>query len=100
MTDLLKLKMKKSRGGLEMNNKELVNEIIGFCVTYRLFEKSEELTAIKEAIEHQLVDVVFVEGLINRLILKAKDRKDIDFEKLKTLLLELERIRLELEYNI
>ena len=82
-----------------MERKILTSEIIEFCINNELFQQSEELRALKGSIEHQLVDAVFVEGLINRLIVKTKNRKGIDVEKLKQLLLELERIRLELEYN-
>jgi hypothetical protein len=82
-----------------MKRTVLVNEIVGFCFEYGIFNKSEEIKNIKLSIFHQLEDVVFVEQFINLLIIKTKNRHDIDFEKLKMLLLELERIRLELEYK-
>jgi len=46
-----------------------------------------------------LKDVSFIESLINTIIVKTKKSKDIDVEKLKELLLELEKIRLDLEYR-
>jgi len=93
------MKLKMSQEGLEMKRGILATEIINFCINYRIFNNSEALMEVKDSISHQLEDAVFVEEFINLLILKTKNRQDIDLEKLKNLLLELERIRLELEYK-
>jgi len=81
-----------------MERKELINEIINFYIKYGIIEK----TGIEEAkliTDKELSNAVFVETLINAIILKTRHCKNTDIEKIKALLLELERIRLELEYN-
>ena len=82
-----------------MERKTLVNEIVDFALEYGIFNISGAISEIKTKIEHQLVDYEFVEGLINMIIVKTKDHKDIDTGRLIKLLIELEKIRLELEYN-
>jgi len=47
----------------------------------------------------QFIDPAFVEGLINMMIVRSKMSKDIDVDKLMELLLELDKLRLELEYK-
>ena len=82
-----------------MERKVLVDEIADFCVCYGLFKKSDSINAIKERIERGLEDSDFLESLINTIMLKTKKRKNIDIERLKGLLLELEKVRLEQEYK-
>jgi len=81
-----------------MERKRLANELIEFCLEYKIFNISGGATEIKQRIEEQFIDVVFVEGLIN-LIIKSKKPKDIDKDKLVELLSELDRLRNELEYK-
>ena len=64
---------------------------------YRLFDKSVHANEIQSRIENGLTESPFIESLINTIIVKTKKRKNIDTGKLKTLFLELEKIRLELE---
>jgi len=78
----------------------LANELTDFCIEYKIFNISCGAKEIKQRIEEQFTDVVFVEGLINLIIVKSKDHQDIDTGKLIELLSELERLRLELEYKL
>jgi len=82
-----------------MERKELINEITGFCLEYRLFRRTADIEKIKNRIEEQLEDSEFIESLINTIILKTKRQKNKDTDRLKELLIELEKIRLEIEYK-
>gem|GEM_PF-1071999 len=95
----MKLKMEMPRGALEIKRTKLTAEIIGFCTDYKILAESERLKEVKESIEHQLEDAVFVEELINWFIVKTKSRQDIDIDRLIDLIIELEKIRLNLEYK-
>jgi len=77
----------------------LINEIANFCFNHGIFDKPIRVSKIKKNIIDQLDDAEFIESLINTLIVKTRNRKDIDIKKLKELLLEVEKIRLELEYK-
>ena len=83
-----------------MERKKLVNDLTDFCLEYRIFNISCGAKEIKQRIEEQFDDVIFVEGLINLIIVKAKNHEGIDTGKLVELLSELERVRLELEYKV
>ena len=74
----------------------LISEIISFCFDYGVMIDEEE---VKSKIDSQLEDVDFLETLINTIIIKAKQSPNVDLDKVKELLLELEIIRLELEYK-
>ena len=82
-----------------MERIELINEIIEFCLKYRLFNRAIRTDEIKRNIGSRLDDCIFVENLINTIVLKTRKRKNTDVHKIKNLLLELEKIRLDLEYN-
>ena len=82
-----------------MERKILASEIVDFCLEYGVFNISTDIGEIKTRIEEQFVDFEFVEGLINMIIVNTKNKNDIDTGKLIELLIELEKIRLELEYN-
>ena len=82
-----------------MERKYLVNEIADFCIDYKLFKTKLGTNEVKRKIEEQLEDSEFIESLINTVILKTKKCKNVEIERLKILLLELEKIRLELEYK-
>jgi len=85
---------------LEMERKALAKEIVDFCVEYGIFNiSSTEIKEITRRIRYQLDDYEFVENLINMIIVRTKVIDDIDTVKLKKLLIELEKTRLELEYN-
>ena len=82
-----------------MERKILLNEIAAFCFKYQLLDKSISVNEIKDRIEKQLSDSTFIESLINTIIVRAKNDKTLNIERLKSLLLELERLRLEMEYT-
>ena len=79
--------------------RELASAVIDFCLEYGIFNPSCEISELKRRVEEQFCDCVFVEGLINRIIVKTKNRDDIDVGKLVALLVGLEKIRLTLEYR-
>jgi len=61
-----------------MEQKKLVrlaNELTDFCIEYRIFNTTCGTREIKQRIEEQFDDVVFVEGLINRITVKVQNRK-------------------------
>ena len=82
-----------------MKRKELINAITDFCLEYKLFDRSVKVDVLINKISEQLKDIEFVESLINTIIIKTRKRRNIDTNKIKNLLLELEKIRLELEYK-
>ena len=96
---LFKFNSRKKIGDLEMERKKLINEIADFGIEYGIFNKSLERKEIKDGIELILSDCPGVEDIINRIIVKANSCQELDIVRLKTLLLELEKIRLELEYR-
>ena len=82
-----------------MERKKLASDVTDFAIEYGIFNTSCDAKEIKKRIEEQFEDCAFVEGLINMIIVKAKDHIDIDTGKLIKLLTELEILRLELEYK-
>ena len=82
-----------------MKRKFLVNEIVYFCFDFGLFKSPFKIIQIKNNIEKQLDDVVFIENLINTIFVKAKERKILREKRTMDLLIELEVIRLKLEDN-
>jgi len=82
-----------------MERKKLIDEIIRFCFDYRIINKPIDIDEVKENIEQQLKESDFVETLINAIILNTTHHKRTNIKKIKELLLALEDIRLELEYQ-
>ena len=82
-----------------MERKRLAQELTDFCIAYRILGIPCGARELEERIERQLDDVVFVETLINQIIVKAKNNWGINKDKLVEVLSELERVRLELEYK-
>ena len=82
-----------------IERRRLASELTDFCLAYKIFNISCGVKEIKQRIEEQFDDVVFVEGLINMIIVKAKNQENIDTGQLIELLSALERLRLELEYK-
>ena len=82
-----------------MDRKELAKEIADFCIKYRLLGKPKNIILAKDRIEKELENICFVESLIHMIILKTQYIKDVDTKRLKNLLMELEMVRLDLEYD-
>jgi len=80
-----------------MKRKELINEIVCFCFDFGLFKSPFKIRQIKNNIEKQMDDVVFIENLINTIFVKAKEQKILKEKRTTDLLIELEMIRLRLE---
>ena len=82
-----------------MERKRLAHELTNFCLAYRILDIPCGAREAERRIEEQLDDAVFVETLINQIIVKAENHRGIDRGKLIELLSEIERVRLELEYR-
>lgn len=82
-----------------MKRKILINEIVKFNLKYRLFNDGVKADELKSIIEIWLEEIEHVESLINLIIVKTSQVKNIDKEKLKIIRLELEKIRIGLEYK-
>ena len=80
-----------------MDKNVLSNEIAHFCCYFNLLENPVDNKQIKENIKKQLDDVVFVENLYNTIFKKAKQYKILKRARIKALLIELEKIRIDLE---
>ena len=81
-----------------MEKEELINEIASFCYDYRLFKREIKVDELKNIIKFQLEDFEFIENLINTIIVKT-NKYNIDVKKAIRIILELDKIRLELEYR-
>lgn len=82
-----------------MERYDLINEIACFGYNYGLFNKGLSGREIKIGIGYILDEVEYIEDLINTIIITANRSSNVDYEKVKLILLELERIRLDLEYD-
>ena len=74
----------------------LIDEIASFCLDYGvLIDQSE----IRNKIEAGPERAELIESLINTIFIKTKNGRIKDIEKVKELLVELEKIRLDLEFK-
>ena len=82
-----------------MRNEKIIEEIVELCFYFGIFEKSDDKKQIKKDIEglELLKDVAFIERLYNIIFIKAKEHNALQNDRVKNLLIELEKIRLELE---
>lgn len=78
-----------------MKRDNLIDEIMEMCFDYETLDKN----VIKKEIDSKLSEVDFVENLIGTIHKKAKYSKNIDIVKVKKILLELDKIRWELEFE-
>ncbi|MCL2843541.1 MAG: hypothetical protein FWE28_08805 [Oscillospiraceae bacterium] len=74
----------------------LVREIVSFCLDYGVLIKKKE---IERKIEQGLESAELIEDLYNTIFRKAKSGRIKDIERVKELLIELEKIRLDLEFK-
>jgi len=83
-----------------MERKILVNRIVGFYFETGVLDEAElKKDEIKIVVDDCLNKVEHIETIITTIIRRARTYKKLDVEKLKEMLLELERLRLELEYK-
>jgi len=82
-----------------MTRDKLINDIVQFCYEYDVIDKGISEDEIKSIVYHKLDEPDFIEDIINTIIKNTRTRNDIDVGKIIALLIELEKIRLELEYK-
>ena len=82
---------------MTIERKELINEIYDICFKLEIFINSANERRTKENIGILLEEVELVESLYNAIFVKAKKRKILYKKRITSLLVELEKIRLELE---
>jgi len=82
-----------------MERNILVNKIVRFCFDCEVLDETSNQCETETIVDQRLDDVEFIENLINTVIVTSRGRKNLDVEQLKELLIELEKIRLELEYK-
>jgi hypothetical protein len=80
-----------------MERKDIIKEIVDYCNKY--FLKTRKLTR-GEILDISVLidDKKFIEGIINKIYCRTVNNPNIDKKRTVKLLLELEKIRLELEY--
>ena len=83
----------------KMEQKLLVGKIIKFCFDYEAVNETVTESELRNLLETRLEAADFIETLINTIIIKTKTCASIDIELVKVLLLELEKIRLDIEYK-
>ena len=83
-----------------MERNILVGKIVNFCFTYNVLDDASiEVSELTRIIDKGLDEAYFLESLINTIIVRTKRHKGVDIKLVKELLIELEKIRLELEYK-
>ena len=82
-----------------MDRKTLAKKLVKFCFKYKIFVKTCNSNEMIDLFYNRLTEEEFVENLIITIITASRMQKNIDIEEVKLLLIELEIIRLELEYK-
>ena len=85
-----------------MSQDKLVKEIIKTCKYFRIIELEVDSVFIEKKIATELDDVIFVENLLSIFYKKKNQKcyqKKLNQQRFKNLLLELEKIRLNLEFK-
>lgn len=85
-----------------MNQYKLIKEIIKTCQDFKIVERDIDNYFVEKKIIDGLDDIIFVENLLNIFYKKMKlkrYRNSLDQNRLKKLLIELEKIRLNLEFK-
>ena len=80
-----------------MKKEKLVNKIVDVCIDLKIVKYSNYRKEVKNNIMMFMGDVTFIESLYNTIFVKAKQRNILHTKKIKNLLMELEKTRLELE---
>lgn len=85
-----------------MDQYKLVKEIIKTCQYFKIVGRDIDNYFVEKKIIDGLDDIIFVENLLNIFYKKMKlkrYRNFLDQNRLKKLLIELEKIRLNLEFK-
>lgn len=80
----------------------LVKQIIKMCNYFKVFNKNEDYYYLEKMITDGLEDIIFVENLLTVFYQKMKYKrfqKNLNIKKFKQILIELEKIRLNLEFK-
>ena len=78
--------------------KELVKEVITFCVKNKVLDEPVSLEEIRN-IERGLENPSFVERLIGTVMKKTRNRQNKDYANNKQLYLKLNALRFDLEFK-
>ena len=85
-----------------MEQYKLVKEIIKTCQYFKVMNRDINDAFVEKKIIDGLEDIIFVENLLNIFYKKMKLKRfqnTLNQERLKKLLIELEKIRLNLEFK-
>ena len=85
-----------------MEQYKLVKEIIKTCQYFKVMNCDVNDSFVEKKIIDGLEDIIFVENLLNIFYKKMKQKrfqKTLNQDRLKRLLIELEKIRLNLEFK-
>ena len=85
-----------------MEQYKIVKEIIKTCQYFKIIEKNIDDYFVEKKIIDGLDDIIFVENLLNIIYKKMKLKRyknSLNQNRLKKLLIELEKIRLNLEFK-
>lgn len=85
-----------------MEQYKLVKEIIKTCQYFKIMNRDINNSFVEKKIIDGLEDIIFVENLLNIFYKKMKQKrfqKTLNQDRLKRLLIELEKIRLNLEFK-
>ena len=74
----------------------LIREIVSFCLDYGIKLDEKE---VERRIRLYLSKAEFIENLIGVIIARTKKDKNVDIKRTKELIIELEKIRLDLEFK-
>ena len=85
-----------------MEQYKLIKEIIKTCQYFKVMGYEIDNNFVEKKIIDGLEDIIFVENLLNIFYKKMKQKrfqKTLDQNRLKKLLIELEKVRLNLEFK-
>lgn len=85
-----------------MDQYKLVKEIIKTCKYFKVINYETNYPFVEKKIIDGLEDIIFVENLLNIFYSKMKLKrfqKTLNQNRLKKLLIELEKVRLNLEFK-
>lgn len=85
-----------------MDQYKLVKEIIKTCKYFKVMDYEIDYFFVEKKIIDGLEDIIFVENLLNIFYKRMKQKRfknSLDTSRLKRLLIELEKIRLNLEFK-